>query len=125
MYRKKIRRFEQVLRKKLKCFFLSRLIMLLQPCFCGLNCDTDSCLADFFHIAAMTPKYITSDEITANEINHFNGDELREYYKANCLMEQEYYKNPNKSVEDVFLEFISILRENVTVKRFVCLEVGK
>jgi len=41
------------------------------------------------------------------------------------LMEQQYYRDESKNVQDVFWEFIAILRENVIVKRFVCFEVGK
>lgn len=44
---------------------------------------------------------------------------------VNALIKQAYCKDESKRVEDVFLEFIALLRENVIVKRFVRIETGK
>ncbi len=100
-----------------------------------LHCETEIAAStqkfkDFagdiaMHIAVMKPKYITSAEIPSEELEDKNSDELQAFYRINCLMEQDYYKDPSKSVQDEFLEFIAKFKENVTVKRFVCIEVGK
>lgn len=76
-----------------------------------VHCETE--------VAASTPIFKNFVHDIAIHIAASTPDDI------NALMQQEYYKDESKTVQDVFLEFIAILRENVTVKRFVCLEVGK
>ncbi len=49
---------------------------------------------------------------------------LQKYYQNNCLLDQPYFKDSNKSVQDVLVECIAVLKENITIKRFVRYEVG-
>ena len=76
------------------------------------------------HIAAMKPKYITTADVPSIDLEQMNYDEHQAFYRINCLMEQDYYKDTNKSIQDVFLEIIEKLKENVTVKRFIYFEVS-
>jgi elongation factor Ts len=50
---------------------------------------------------------------------------LKKYYRNICLLEQPYFKDSDKSVNDVLVECIALLRENITIKRFVRYEVGE
>lgn len=50
---------------------------------------------------------------------------LKKYYQNNCLLDQPYFKDSNRSVNDVLVEYIAILKENVTIKRFIRYEVGE
>ena len=98
------------------------------------------------HIAAMNPTCITRTDLLPEKIakekkvfemqaRNENKPEsaiaaivegkLRKYYKNNCLLDQPYYKDSNKSINDVLVECIAVLRENITVKRFIRYEVGE
>lgn len=98
------------------------------------------------HIAAMNPTCIShadlSPETIAEEKNIYetqarNGDKpeeaitsivegkLKKYYQNNCLLDQPYFKDTGKSVNDIIVECIAVLKENITVKRFIRYEVGE
>jgi len=92
------------------------------------------------HIAAMNPKYITSDEVSEEEkeqeakiakeqaINEGKPEAIAEkmvngrinkYYSEVCLLEQEFVKDPDKTVEQYVKE------NGGTVKKMVRFEVGE
>lgn len=50
---------------------------------------------------------------------------LASFYKQNCLMEQEYIKDSDKTVEEYVKEHIAEFGENIQVRRFVCFQVGE
>jgi elongation factor Ts len=50
---------------------------------------------------------------------------LQKYYQDHCLLNQPYFKDSSKSVKDVLVECIAVLKENITIKRFVRWEVGE
>jgi elongation factor Ts len=50
---------------------------------------------------------------------------LKKYYQTNCLLDQPYFKDSGKSVNDVIFECIAVLKENITVKRFIRYEIGE
>ncbi|MFA5007489.1 MAG: hypothetical protein WC509_08535 [Candidatus Izemoplasmatales bacterium] len=77
------------------------------------------------HIAAMKPRYVAENDVPSNEIESLRGDELHAFYGQSLLMNQAYYKDPTRCVQDVLLEVIARLRENVTIKRFVRFEADK
>ncbi len=97
------------------------------------------------HIAAMNPLYISRTDIpeetiedekdiyeaqiknkenTGNNVNSTVEERLEKYYRDNCLLDQPYFKDPDKSVNDLLVECITALKENITVKRFTRYEVG-
>jgi elongation factor Ts len=98
------------------------------------------------HIAAMNPLYISradipeetiedekdiyeaqikNEENTEDTVNSAVEERLQKYYKNNCLLDQPYFKDPGKSVNDLLVECITALKENITVKRFTRYEVGE
>ncbi len=98
------------------------------------------------HIAAMNPICIShtdlSPETIAEEKRIFEKQarnenkpeaavaaivegKLKKYYQNNCMLDQPYFKDSGKSVNDVIIECIAILKENITVKRFIRYEVGE
>lgn len=98
------------------------------------------------HIAAMNPICISQADILSATINEertiFEAqarnedkteaaiasiveDKLKIYYQTNCLLDQPYFKDSAKSVNDVLVECIAILKENITVKRFNRYEMGE
>ena len=49
---------------------------------------------------------------------------LKKFYEENCLMEQDFIKNPDVKVKDLITEHIARLGENIKVRRFARFEVG-
>jgi elongation factor Ts len=90
-----------------------------------INCETDfvartdefkqlaHCLA--MQVAALSPKYISEDEIK-------EGEECDP--KEACLLAQPYIKDPTKIVKDIVVETIAKTGENIRVKRFIRYELG-
>lgn len=50
---------------------------------------------------------------------------LNKYFKETCLLEQEYIRNPELTVNQLILETIAKLKENIQVKRFVRYQLGE
>ena len=44
--------------------------------------------------------------------------QVEAFLKQNCLMEQPYFREPKRTVEEIIKEHISKLQENITVRRF-------
>lgn len=98
------------------------------------------------HIAAAKPLYITRDEVPQEVIEHekeiLKAQALNEgkpaaivekmvegrivkYYKENVLLEQEYVKDGDKTIEQVLNEQIATIGENMSIRRFVRWEMGE
>jgi elongation factor Ts len=45
-------------------------------------------------------------------------NQVEDFLKHNCLMEQEYFREPGRTVQQFVAEYISKLQENITVRRF-------
>lgn len=50
---------------------------------------------------------------------------LNKYFKEVCLLEQEYIRDSEKTVNQLVLETIAKLKENIVVKRFVRYQLGE
>ncbi len=50
---------------------------------------------------------------------------LQKFFKENCLMNQPYVREPDKTVADYLNEVIGKTGENITVRRFVRFQVGE
>ena len=44
--------------------------------------------------------------------------QVEQFLKQNCLLEQPYFREPKRTVEDIIKEHISKLQENIAVRRF-------
>ena len=49
---------------------------------------------------------------------------IEKYFQENCLVEQPYIKDADKSVQDILTESIATLGENISIARFARFEVG-
>ncbi len=49
---------------------------------------------------------------------------LQKFYADNCLMNQAFVKDGDKTVQQVLTEVIGTLGENIVLKRFARLELG-
>jgi len=50
---------------------------------------------------------------------------LNKFFKETCLLEQEYIRDPEKTVNQLVLESIAMLKENIVVRRFVRFQLGE
>lgn len=91
-----------------------------------VNCETDfvartpvfkQFVKDLaMHIAATNPKYITKDDIPKDELDKINN--LDEYIKENCLINQPFVKDSSKTIDDYLKEVITQTGENIVIRRF-------
>ncbi|KEO82963.1 translation elongation factor Ts [Tumebacillus flagellatus] len=98
------------------------------------------------HIAAAKPLFLTRDEVSQETIEHekeiLRAQALNEgkpanivdkmvegrvskYFKENCLLEQEFVKDPDKTIETLVKEQIATIGENINIRRFVRWEMGE
>ena len=50
---------------------------------------------------------------------------LNKFYQENCLLEQNFIKDPDKILQDIITETIATLGENITVNRYVRFAIGE
>lgn len=121
-----------------------------------LNCETDFVARNeafqglahelALHIAAMSPRYITREEVPQGELDR-EVDVLRaqalsegkpaeivdkivsgrvnKFYEEVCLMEQSFVKDDKVKIETMIKDAISVLGENILVRRFARYELGE
>jgi elongation factor Ts len=97
------------------------------------------------HVAASNPVAIQREEVAADLVERekeiyrqqaldsgkpaqiidkiVNG-KLDKFYSEVCLLEQNFVKNPDLTVQDLLNELIAKMGENITIKRFVRFQVG-
>jgi elongation factor Ts len=49
---------------------------------------------------------------------------IEKYYQENCLIEQPFVRDTDKSVKDLITDTVATLGENIVVRRFVRFELG-
>ena len=97
------------------------------------------------HIAATNPLAISPEDVPAEtiekEMEIYRGQaremgkpdkivdkiaegKLKKFYQENCLLNQQYVKDPDKTVADLINEMIAKIGENITIKRFARFQVG-
>lgn len=124
-----------------------------------LNCETDFVARtdDFknlahdlaLQVAAMNPKWVSDDDIPAEEIDRKKAElleaaksdeknskkpadvlekiidgQMKKYFDELVLMNQVYWKDDSKKVGDLVKESIAKLGENIIVRRFERIELG-
>ena len=50
---------------------------------------------------------------------------VKKYYKEVCLLEQEYFREPSKTIRELVNDTIIVLGEKITVRRFTRYEMGE
>lgn len=98
------------------------------------------------HIAAMNPAYLSLDNIPAADqarvkqefsdqakaakkpaemIDKIVEGQVKKYFSEQCLLEQPFVKDPDRTVADYIKNHIAKLGENIVVKRFVRFALGE
>ena len=97
-------------------------------------------------IAAAKPIYVTSDEVPADELEKEKSilkaqalnegkpaavvdkmveGRIKKYYKDFCLMDQDFVKDPAKTISQLVTEAIAAIGEKISVRRFSRYEMGE
>jgi len=50
---------------------------------------------------------------------------MGKFFKENCLMDQQYVRDPDLTVKDLLNQLIGKMGENITIKRFVRFQLGE
>ncbi len=97
-------------------------------------------------IAAANPKFLSREEVSQTEldkekeilrnqalnegkpekiVDKMVEGRMNKYYEENCLMEQAFVKDPDKSITTLLNEKISAIGEKISIRRFVRYELGE
>ncbi len=119
-----------------------------------VNCETDFVartdqFKNFVHelclqVASMSPSYVSRDDVPPEQISaeleHLQeaiegvDDEtsqpmqqshMENFYKQRVLLDQAYVKDPAKTIQNLLHETVSVLRENIQIRRFVRFALGE
>jgi len=60
-----------------------------------------------------------------NVIEKIVGGKMDKYFQENCLIEQPFIKDPDKTIKDLITETIATLGENITVGRYIRFAIGE
>lgn len=115
--------------------------------FVAKNVDFQTLVRDIaMHIAAANPAYVRREEVPSHEIekereilrtqtlNEGKPDHIVDkivdgridkFFKDNCLLEQQFVKDSNKTVETLLKEHIASIGENISIRRFSRFVVGE
>lgn len=98
------------------------------------------------HIAAASPKYVSVDEVDTTELDKERDilktqalnegkpeavaekmveGRIKKYYKEVCLLEQEYVKDPSKTIAQLVSDATIKIGEKISVRRFVRYQMGE
>jgi len=99
-----------------------------------VNCETDFVARneDFLkftkdlalQIAAQAPLYIAKEDVPNQELEKHK-ENLEEFLKTTCLLEQPFIKDPSITIKDYLAELIAKIRENIVIRRFVRYKLGE
>lgn len=100
-----------------------------------VNCETDFVAKDEIfgkfvkdvvtHIAAVGPKYVTVEDIPAEELEDKSEEDKKAYIKEVCLLEQSFVKNPKLTIAAYLNEVGGKFREKIVIKRFARYALGE
>ncbi|ERT58401.1 translation elongation factor Ts [Megasphaera vaginalis (ex Srinivasan et al. 2021)] len=106
----------------------------------------DLCKDIAMQIAAANPSYLKRDEVPAEVLEHEKEvlrqqalnegkpekivekmivGRIEKYYKENCLLDQEFIKDPDKTVTQIINENIAKIGEKIDVRRFTRYALGE
>ncbi|MCK9432105.1 MAG: elongation factor Ts [Candidatus Omnitrophica bacterium] len=74
-------------------------------------------------IAAASPEYIKKEDVPEEALKHEKNKE--DYYKAHCLLEQVFVKDPSLLIKDYLGSVVSRIGENIVIRRFARYKIGE
>lgn len=97
-------------------------------------------------VAAAKPKYVSREEVPADEIEHEKEvltqqalnegkpanivekmivGRMEKFYEEICLLDQAFIKDPDKKIKDILTDLASRIGENIQIRRFTRYELGE
>lgn len=97
-------------------------------------------------VAAAKPKYVSREEVPAEEIEHEKEvltqqalnegkpanivekmivGRMEKFYEEICLLDQAFIKDPDKKIKDILTDLASRIGENIQIRRFTRYELGE
>jgi elongation factor Ts len=97
-------------------------------------------------IAAANPKFLSREEVSQEEldkekeilrnqalnegkpekiVDKMVEGRMNKYYEENCLLEQTFVKDQDKTIEQLLNEKVSAIGEKISIRRFVRFELGE
>ena len=98
------------------------------------------------HIAAANPKYVTIEEVDTTElekekeilraqalnegkpaavVDKMVEGRIKKFYKEVCLLEQEFVKDPSKTISQLIGDATNKIGEKISIRRFVRFQMGE
>ena len=77
------------------------------------------------HIAAMAPRYVSRDQVPADDLAGLDEKAKEEFLKANCLLEQPYVKDNSMTISDYLKNLATKFKENILIRRFERFSLGQ
>ena len=96
------------------------------------------------HVAAAGPTWVARDEVPAEVVEREKAiyaeqvkgkpanitekivtGKLEKFFAENCLMEQAFIKDPDRSIEQLRTDLVGVVGENVEVRRFIRYQLGE
>jgi elongation factor Ts len=59
-----------------------------------------------------------------NIVDRIVNGQIEKYKKTNCLLSQEFIKDPDKTIQDIITEAIMVLGENIQIGRYARFSLG-
>jgi len=73
-------------------------------------------------IAAACPKYIKREEVPEEALAKI--EKREDFFKAHCLLEQPFIRDPNITIKDYLTSLVAKIGENIVIRRFSRFQVG-
>ncbi len=115
--------------------------------FVARNTDFQNFVKDVaMHVAAANPPYVSRDEVPGADLERERGvlraqaleegkpekivdkiieGRISKFYKENCLLEQPFVKDTDKTVEEMQNELVASIGEKISIRRFSRFAVGE
>ncbi|MDR2520166.1 MAG: translation elongation factor Ts, partial [Eubacteriaceae bacterium] len=98
------------------------------------------------HVAAANPRYVSKEDVPQSEVDsekevltaqalnegkpaniteRIVAGRIDKFYEDICLLEQKYVKNPDVTIANYLKETISIIGENIVIRRFARYQMGE
>lgn len=98
------------------------------------------------HVAAASPRYLNKESVpqadidkekdifrkqametgkTGPVLDKIAEGKVQKFFEENCLLQQRFVKDPDKTIEQLTKEQIAKLGENITIGRFVRFQLGE
>ena len=98
-----------------------------------VNCETDFVARNeefrqftkdvAMQITALNPSYIKREDVPEDILKKEKNKEA--FYKANCLLEQSFIKDPTVTINDCMGSLLAKFSENIVIRRFIRFKIGE